>query len=129
MSSRAAGGLVIAAIMGACLAHPPRTTAHAIILESSPRDEESLSSPKRLVLRFNGRIEKGLCSVQLVGPHRHTIALLRQETESPDTIAYPLPPLKPGSYQVRWKVLATDGHVTEGVVRFTVTTPEPPMPR
>ena len=60
--------------------------------------------------------------MQLVGPHRRSIALLRQEPDAPpDTLAYPLPPLEPGAYQARWKVMAADGHVTEGTVVFTVT--------
>jgi methionine-rich copper-binding protein CopC len=123
---RPLAALAIAGIIGACLSGPSDALAHAIILESTPRHEESRPSPKRLVLRFNSRIEKGLCSVQLVGPHRRTIALLQQEPDTPaDTLAYPLPPLPPGAYQARWKVMAADGHVTEGIVRFTVTAPEP----
>jgi hypothetical protein len=74
------------------------------------------------VLRFNSRLEKSLCSVQLVGPGQRSIALLRLEPAAPpDTLAYPLPPaLAPGAYQARWKVMAADGHVTEGTVAFTV---------
>jgi methionine-rich copper-binding protein CopC len=121
---RALAGLAIAGIIGACLAGPPRAIAHAIILESSPRHQESLPSPKRLVLRFNSRIEKRLCSTHLVGPQRRAIALLRPEPDTPpDTLAYLLPPLPPGAYQARWKVMAADGHVTEGVVVFTVAAP------
>jgi methionine-rich copper-binding protein CopC len=113
-------------MIGACLWGLPDAHAHAIILESAPGQAESLTSPKRLVLRFNSRLEKPLCSVQLVGPRQKTIALLRQEPDSPaDTLAYALPPLDPGAYQARWKVMAADGHVTEGVVLFTVTPPEP----
>jgi methionine-rich copper-binding protein CopC len=104
----------------------PAAQAHAIIVESSPRHENSVAPPPRLVLRFNGRIEKALCSVQLVGPRRRTIVLLRQEPDtSLDTLAYPLPALEPGAYQVRWKVMSADGHVTEGTVLFTVVAPEP----
>jgi methionine-rich copper-binding protein CopC len=118
--------LAVLSMIGACLSGSPAAEAHAIILESGPRHEESLASPKRLVLRFNSRLEKPLCSVQLVGPRQKTIALLRQEAETPaDTLAYALPPLPPGAYQARWKVMAADGHVTEGIVRFTVTAPEP----
>ena len=118
--------LAVLGMIGACLAGLPDALAHAIILESSPRHEESLASPKRLVLRFNSRLEKPLCSVQLVGSHRKTIALLHQEPDSPaDTLAYALPPLDPGAYQARWKVMAADGHVTEGTVLFTVTAPDP----
>ena len=113
-------------MIGACLSGLPDALAHAIILESAPRHEESLPSPKRLVQRFNSRIEKPLCSVQLVGPRQKTIARLRQEPDTPpDTLAYPLPPLDPGAYQARWKVMAADGHVTEGIVLFTVIAPEP----
>lgn len=118
--------LAVLGMIGACLWGLPDARAHAIILESAPRHEESLASPKRLVLRFNSRLEKPLCSVHLVGPRQKTIALLRQDPDAPaDTLAYTLPLLDPGVYQARWKVMAADGHVTEGVVRFTVRAPEP----
>jgi hypothetical protein len=118
--------LLALGMIGACLSGLPDAYAHAIILESAPRHEASLPSPKRLVLRFNSRLEKPLCSVQLVGPRQKTIALLRQEPDTPaDTLAYFLPPLEPGAYQARWKVMAADGHVTEGIVLFTVIAPDP----
>jgi len=118
--------LAVMSMIGACLWGPPDARAHAIILESAPRHQESLPSPKRLVLRFNSRLEKPLCSVQLVGPRQKTIALLRQDPDTPaDTLAYTLPTLDPGTYQARWKVMAADGHVTEGVVLFTVPASEP----
>ncbi|HEY5726170.1 MAG TPA: copper resistance CopC family protein [Methylomirabilota bacterium] len=118
--------LAVLGMIGICLWGLPDASAHAIILESVPGQGESLATPKRLVLRFNSRLEKPLCSVQLVGPRQKTIALLRQEPDSSaDTLAYALPPLDPGAYQARWKVMAADGHVTEGVVLFTVTAPEP----
>ncbi len=114
----------IMAVLGmiwACSLGLPNAQAHAIILESTPAHEASLPSPKRLVLRFNSRLEKPLCAVQLVGPHQQTIVLFRREADAPpDTLAYPLPALAPGSYQARWKVMAADGHVTEGTVLFTV---------
>ena len=117
--------LTIATILGiiwACSAAPPAAQAHAIILESAPAQGSTGPSPRRLILRFNSRLEKPLCSVQLVGPRQRGIALLRQEADAPpDTLAYPLPALEPGEYQVRWKVMAADGHITEGTVAFTVT--------
>lgn len=118
--------LVVLGMIGSCLWGLPDADAHAIILESAPRHEETLSTPKRIVLRFNSRLEKPLCSVHLVGPRQKTIALLRQDPDTPaDTLAYALPPLDPGAYQARWKVMAADGHVTEGIVLFTITAPEP----
>ncbi len=123
-SRRRAMKRAIVAVLGmiwACTVSLPGAQAHAIILESSPQHEASLTTPKRLVLRFNSRLEKPLCSVQLIGPHQKTIVLFRQAADAPpDTLAYPLPALEPGDYQARWKVMAADGHVTEGTVVFTV---------
>jgi Uncharacterized protein, homolog of Cu resistance protein CopC len=74
-----------------------------------------------VVLRFNSRLEKGLCSVLLIGPQRRTILLLRQDEKAGvDSLIYGVPELPPGDYLLRWKVLAADGHVTEGVVPFQV---------
>ena len=117
--------LAVAAILGiiwACSLPLPAAQAHAIILESAPAQGSSGPAPHRLVMRFNSRLERALCSLQLVGPHQRSIALLRPEPDAPpDTLTYPLPPLAAGAYQVRWKVMAADGHVTEGAVAFTVT--------
>jgi copper resistance protein C len=117
--------LVLAGIIWACGTGLPPARGHAIILQSEPRQDESVAAPRRLVLRFNSRLEKPLCSVQLVGgPRQQSVALSRPEPDAaPDTLAYPLPPLEPGAYRARWKVMAADGHVTEGAVPFTVTGP------
>jgi methionine-rich copper-binding protein CopC len=98
-----------------------RAEAHAIIMESEPPSGATVSAPRRVILRFNSRLEKSLCSVLLVGPGRRTILLLRQDERArADTLAYAVPELPPGDYEVRWKVLAADGHVTEGVIHFHV---------
>ena len=97
------------------------SSGHAIILESTPKHDETVAAPRRIVLRFNSRLEKKMCSVSLTGPGQATIVLLRQETDaSPDTLIFLLPVLRPGAYRARWKVLAADGHVTEGVIAFSV---------
>ncbi len=117
--------LATAAILGiiwACSLPVPEAQAHAIIVESTPAQGSSGPAPPRLVMRFNSRLERALCSLQLVGPHQRSIALLRPDPDAPpDTLSYPLPPLEPGEYKARWKVMAADGHVTEGTVVFTVT--------
>lgn len=95
-------------------------SAHSILLESVPGAGETVTPPPQLVLRFNSRIEKSLSTVTLVGPKSTTIQLLRQESALPQTLIYRLPGLNPGHYQAKWKVLSADGHITEGVVTFTV---------
>jgi methionine-rich copper-binding protein CopC len=38
----------------------------------------------------------------------------------PDRLVVPLSPLAAGTYVVRYRVLAADGHLTEGSLRFTI---------
>ena len=47
---------------------PGRAEAPAIIVESEPRNGATVGAPKRVILRFDSRLEKGLCTVMLVGP-------------------------------------------------------------
>jgi methionine-rich copper-binding protein CopC len=59
--------------------------------------------------------------VRLLGGPRNTkILLLRSEGSSTDVLSYKLPSLPPGRYEAQWRAVADDGHVTEGVLTFTV---------
>lgn len=98
--------------------------AHAIVINSEPDDGGVGPPPHRLLLHFNSRIERTLCSVTLVGPKGGHVLLLHQETTAaPDTLTYSLPALSPGHYLARWKVMSSDGHLTEGTVTFSVRPP------
>jgi methionine-rich copper-binding protein CopC len=118
-------GLGVVGIVAAALTPIAREAfAHALLLESAPKHETVAAAPARLVLRFNGRIEKRLSRVVVAGgSEQRTIALDVPESSSPDTLVYPLPPLTPGPWEARWRVLSVDGHFTEGKVRFTVREP------
>jgi methionine-rich copper-binding protein CopC len=97
-------------------------SAGATLVASTPADGASVSAPPRLVLRFNGRIETKGSTITLVGgPRRTRVALLMPEASSaPDVLAFRLPPLQPGRYQVEWKGLSVDGHLVEGRLSFEV---------
>jgi methionine-rich copper-binding protein CopC len=112
-------GVLIASLLtlGTC----PDLAAHALLLESIPKAEASVPAPPQIVLKFNSRIEARMSSVLLVGGPRNTrVFLLMPEAPAADTLVYSLPELAPGQYRAEWKVLSVDGHVNEGVVRFTV---------
>ena len=96
--------------------------AHAIVVESEPANGARLDwSPPEVRVRFNSKIERRLSRLNLVGPDRRPIPLAVDSTvDRPDRLVAPLPPLPPGAYAIRWRVLATDGHITEGTIRFTV---------
>jgi methionine-rich copper-binding protein CopC len=119
---RTARLVVLATFVLAAFARPGHGEGHGIVVDSTPKHQETVAvPPKRLVIRFNSRLEKRLCSVTLVGPQQGGVLLVRQEDDAaPDTLIYPLPALKPGPYRAKWKVLAAAGHVTEGAIVFTV---------
>jgi methionine-rich copper-binding protein CopC len=115
--------LAVALWIAAGLAAAPPASAHAIVLESEPSADAVLErAPERVVLRFNSKIEKRLSRVTLAAGRGEAqpLALADTSDREPDRLVVPLRPLVPGKYVVRYKVLSADGHITEGLLRFTV---------
>jgi methionine-rich copper-binding protein CopC len=113
--------LVLALMLG-----PAREAApHAIVLESSPVHDAVLSRPpQQVTLRFNSRIERRFTRVTLAVADRAPVPVALPEEDdpaTPDRLTIPLGPLGPGVHVLRYRVLAVDGHVTEGALRFTVS--------
>lgn len=104
---------------------PVVALGHALLVESSPKQDETLAAPTtQAVLRFNAKIEKAVTRVTLVDAAGHPVKLPArpEDKDGPaDRLLVALPAtLPPGSYQLRYTVLASDGHATPGLVRFTV---------
>ncbi len=105
---------------------PRLAHAHAILEESLPEPGGSIpAGTVALRLRFNSRIDLTRSRLTLIGPNpvgsdqaQTTLTIL--QGGPPDIVGANLT-LKPGSYSLRWQVLAIDGHLTRGDVRFTVT--------
>ena len=110
----------------ASLAAPPMAAGHAIVLESSPeRDAQLAAPPERVTLRFNSKIEPALSRATIEPAGGRPVALTATAAPAnghpaPDRLVIPLRPLGPGTYVVRYRVLAADGHLTEGALRFTI---------
>ena len=101
-----------------------RAWAHAIVVESSPQAQSTVSGPDvALKLRFNVRIDGPRSRLSLVGPNGKSRALDALQQPSPDSLSATLSGLLPGKYQLHWHVLASDGHITWGDIPFTVTGP------
>jgi methionine-rich copper-binding protein CopC len=106
---------------------PGVALAHALVLESRPASGARLTAPPTEVyLRFNSKLEKRLSHVTLATEKGQPVALPIRAGggEPPDRLVLPLAPLAPGAYVVRYKVLAVDGHITEGILRFSVLEPK-----
>lgn len=116
----------IAAVAGlflliAYLLHVPVAMAHAVLLEATPSANTSVKAPDVAIrLRYNVRIEAGRSRLSLLLPDKSVKLLATLEQPSPDTLFTKAAGLAPGSYVLRWQVLASDGHITRGEVPFTV---------
>jgi copper resistance protein C len=95
-------------------------TAHAILVDAIPIARQVVSGRSVPVkLRFNSRIDGKRSTLALMGPDGHERPLPIFEQRSPDTLTANAGSLTPGSYILRWQVLAEDGHITRGQVSFT----------
>lgn len=110
----------VCAVFTLCLLVQP-LLAHAILLESSPAANSTISGPDvPLQLRFNVRIDLSRSRLILVHPDGTLEQLVIKKDTKADIVAADTAELKPGEYRLRWQVLASDGHITRGEVLFAV---------
>lgn len=100
---------------------PGMAQGHAVLVESDPADGAILrQTPTTVTLRFNATLERIMTQVFLVDIQRHEVPLEVIDESSDNQVVMRLPALTPNVYTVRYKVLARDGHVTQGSFRFTL---------
>jgi len=96
--------------------------AHAVLLESTPPLNSSVSGPNVAVkLRFNVRIDTIRSRLTLLRPDGSAQTLEISKQTPADTLSAEATGLAAGTYRLRWQVLASDGHITRGEIPFTVT--------
>ena len=115
--------LLLAAAASLPVLLPGPVQAHAILESSTPTAGEAVpAGTVNLELRYNSRIDHARSRLILVGPDQAQARL----PIAPDTAPQVLDAtaeLGPGSYNVRWQVLAVDGHITRGTFGFVVKAP------
>lgn len=95
--------------------------AHAVLIESNPPHGAVLRRPPdTITLRFNAMLERVITQVYLIDGKEHETPLQLVDDPHANQVTAKLPALAPGVYTIRYKVLARDGHVTEGTIRFTL---------
>lgn len=96
--------------------------AHDILVHSSLDDGPVRAGAATVVtLRFNAKIEASLSKVSVLTRDGKAHSLQVLPGRRAGEIEVTLPPLSPGLYGLRYNVLASDGHLTDEVVRFNVT--------
>lgn len=101
-----------------------RLWGHAVVVESTPKVNDVVSGTTlQIKVRFNVRVDgkrSKLTVVDQVGVSR-PIHLAQQA--SPDSLLANISGLHSGKYQLHWQVLASDGHITQGDIPFSVVNP------
>jgi len=109
------------AAVAALLAGGRFLEGHAILKESSPAPNATVAGPDvPITLKYNVRVDSARSKIQLSRPDESVTELPLAKQVSPDTLSSKATGLKPGAYKLQWQVLAPDGHITRGVVPFSV---------
>jgi len=114
---------VSALILLALLVVAVPASAHAHLRSSIPSNQAQLSAaPAALTLNFSESAR--LTALSLSSSGQLIPVMLNPDAKASSGIIVPLPALKPGSYEVQWRVMAADdGHVTHGSFSFTIAGP------
>ena len=110
----------------ACLAFlaVQQAHGHAFLDHSEPAvGSQVATSPKSLKIWFTEKLEPSLSKIQVFDQNgkeidRHDNRLFEG---NPTILAVTLPMLDPGRYEVVWRVVSVDTHVTTGKFSFEVT--------
>jgi copper resistance protein C len=94
--------------------------AHAVLVKAVPGAHSTVAGTAITVtLQFNVRIDPKRSRVALVLPDKSQ-RLLTVNQPSPELLESQLTGLANGDYSIRWQVLASDGHITQGEIPFKV---------
>jgi methionine-rich copper-binding protein CopC len=94
---------------------------HAILLDAAPTANQVIDgSHTRIRLRFNSRIDAKRSRITLVASDGRRFSLNIDKQASDDALSSEVKDLQHGTYLLRWQVLAYDGHITRGEIRFQV---------
>ena len=102
---------------------PTAAFAHALLVKSVPAQRSTLTeSPARVELWFNERLEPAYSRASVIDEAGAPVDLRDALVSKEDArrLSLSLPPLQPGRYSVKFRVLSVDGHVVESSLTFTV---------
>jgi methionine-rich copper-binding protein CopC len=122
---RTAGTGALLALLVAVGATP--AAAHDQLLDSSPTEGEHLTAaPSEVTLRFSAEILTIGPAVLVVDAAGTTWTVGEPRLDGPEVVAELADDVPDGAYEVRWRVVSSDGHPIAGTIPFTVGDPDAP---
>lgn len=101
----------------------PRALAHAVLVDSTPPDGAVLTTvPAELRVRFSEPVRPFGTGMAGVDPAGRPVALGAVQVAGDELVAA-FPASEPGTYVVRWRIVAEDTHPTRGQFTFSVGAP------
>jgi methionine-rich copper-binding protein CopC len=107
----------------AWLLFPLMAGAHAHLEAAQPAEGSVIAAPPdKFVLRFSEPAQLTSLSLLKAGVREpRKIAALPAAASA--QISIPAPPLDPGAYELRYRVISADSHIMSGSVHFTIAMP------
>ena len=114
-------GILIAAL----LLRPGGSWAHVFPVRSDPRVGATVTAaPTQVSILFDGEMEPVFSTIEVKDAGQVEVDKKDShiDAQDPDKLVVDLPPaLSAGEYQVEWKAVARDGHLTIGHFSFWIT--------
>ena len=113
--------VVVIAICGIANLASPVAWAHAVLLSAQPGENSTVSGPDvAVLLKYNSRVDTQHSTLTLLAPDGKVEKVAIGGQPAPELLSAKLTGLVKGAYELRWQVLAIDGHVTRGKVIFQI---------
>ncbi len=112
------------ALVGLLLVSSSLVWAHAFPDHSEPRVGSAVKTPPvQVKMWFDSELEPLFSTIEVFDAHQNKVDKGDGRVNPNDhtLLEVTLPPLTPGTYSVSWRVVAHDGHPTEGRFPFTVS--------
>ncbi len=99
--------------------------AHTDLVSSTPRNGATIRvTPKNFVLNFSEMLAaidgKSINTITLIGPTKNRVKLDSIRVLESRLSAKPFAPLPIGRYEIKYRVVAQDGHALNGTLHFRI---------
>jgi methionine-rich copper-binding protein CopC len=111
---------LIPTVLAATILGTPAAYAHAELQQALPAPGSSVATaPTQVSLSFTEKLEPKFSRVEVRDAKSERVDQ-GEVTVSGSSMSVALKPLAPGRYSVRWRVLSTDTHKSQGSFSFRV---------